>query len=84
MALSPRAEKIAWMTEVLERRRSLELLELLGDLPTRLDRIATFLAILEMIRLQLVVVFQRKLLGEIRVARVDPQEQEPQESGEPA
>jgi segregation and condensation protein A len=68
------AEKISWLTDLLERRPSLELLPLLGDLPTRLDRIATFLAVLEMIRLQLIVVFQRKLFGEIRVARAPEQE----------
>jgi segregation and condensation protein A len=63
------AEKIGWLTDLLEQRPSFELLPLLGDLPTRLDRIATFLAILEMVRLRLIVVFQRKALGEIRIAR---------------
>jgi segregation and condensation protein A len=65
------AEKINWLGELLERRRSVELTGLLADLPTRLDRIATFLAILEMVRLQLIVVFQRKALGEIRIARTE-------------
>jgi segregation and condensation protein A len=65
------ADKIHWLAELLERRPSFELSSLLADLPTRLDRIATFLAVLEMIRLQLVVVFQRKALGEIRIARVE-------------
>ena len=64
------ADKIGWLTDLLENRRSLELLPLLADLPTRLDRIATFLALLEMIRLRLVVVFQRRPLDEIRVARI--------------
>lgn len=64
------AEKIGWLTDLLERRSSLDLLELLADLPTRLDRIATFLALLEMMKLQLVAVFQRKMFGEIRVAAV--------------
>jgi segregation and condensation protein A len=63
------AEKIAWLTDLLERQRSVDLLALLAELPTRLDRIAAFLAVLEMMRLSLVVIFQRKLLGEIRVAR---------------
>ena len=62
------AEKINWLTDLLARRKSVELSELLADLPTRLDCIATFLALLEMMRLQLVAVFQRKLFGEIRVA----------------
>jgi segregation and condensation protein A len=68
------ADKIHWLTGLLERRPSLEFLELLADLPNRMDRIATFLAILEMIRLQLIVVFQRKALGEIRIARVEQAE----------
>jgi len=62
------AEKIGWLTDVLRERRSIDLLQVLAELPTRLDRIATFLAVLEMTRLALVVVFQRKLFGEIRVA----------------
>jgi segregation and condensation protein A len=62
------ADKITWMTALLEERRSLDLLRLFAELPTRLDRIATFLAVLEMMRQAVVVVFQRKLAGEIRVA----------------
>jgi len=64
------ADKIHWLGELLERRPSVDLPSLLADLPTRLDRIATFLAILEMMRLQLIVAFQRRALGEIRIARV--------------
>ena len=63
------AEKVAWLTDLLERRGSVDLLPLLTDLPTKLDRVATFLALLEMIRLRLVVAFQRKLFGDIRLAR---------------
>jgi len=62
------ADKIGWLTDILQERRSVDLLELFTELPTRLDRIATFLAVLEMMRLTIVVVFQRKALGEIRVA----------------
>jgi segregation and condensation protein A len=62
------AEKIHWLTELLQTRRSIELGELLLELPTRLDRVATFLAVLEMVRLRWIVAFQRKLLGEIRIA----------------
>jgi hypothetical protein len=42
---------------------------LLEGLPTRLDRIATFLAMLEMMRLRLILAYQRKSMGEIRVVR---------------
>ncbi len=62
------ADKISWLTELLKERRSIDLLGLLEGLGTRLDRIATFLAVLEMMRLAVIVVFQRKLFGEIRVA----------------
>lgn len=65
------ADKIHWLGELLENRRSIELLPLLADLPDALERIATFLAILEMARLQMIVVFQRVALGEIRIARVE-------------
>jgi len=66
------ADKIAWLTGLLEERRSVNLMELLTGLPTRLDRIATFLAVLELMRLASVVVFQRTLFGEIRVALRPP------------
>jgi len=62
------ADKIEWLSGVLERRRSLTLVELLTDLPSKLERIAVFLAVLEMMRLQQIVAFQRKLFGEIRIA----------------
>lgn len=63
------ADKIGWLTDLLEERPSLELLSLLQDLPTKLDRIATFLAVLEMMRLQLIVAFQRGVGGDVRIAR---------------
>jgi len=70
------AEKIALLTDLLEEHRSLNLMELFAGMETRLDRIATFLAVLEMMRLTRVVVFQRKLFGEIRIAlRPEPAEQ---------
>jgi len=61
------AEKIAWLTDLLEQRRTIDLLALFEDLPTRVDRIAAFLAVLEMLRLRLIVAYQRKRLGEIRI-----------------
>ncbi len=62
------ADKMRWLTELLERQRSVNLLELLTDLPSRLDRVATFLAVLELIHRRVIVVFQRRLFDEIRVA----------------
>jgi chromatin segregation and condensation protein Rec8/ScpA/Scc1 (kleisin family) len=62
------AEKMQWLREILERRRSVELSELLCDLATRLDRIATFLAVLELIRMREIVAYQKRTCAEIRVA----------------
>jgi segregation and condensation protein A len=62
------AEKIGWLTDMLEEHRSIKLLEVMADLPTRLDRVATFLAVLELMKLSVIVVFQRKLFDEIRVS----------------
>ena len=71
-------DKIRWLTELLERRRSLTLGECLETFPDRLDRIATFLAVLEMVRLRKLVAFQRTLFGEIRIAlRQEPAAAEP-------
>jgi segregation and condensation protein A len=79
------AEKISWLNDILESRPSVELLTLLEDLPSRLDRIAAFLAVLEMVRLRLVVAFQRKRLGEIRLMAYSGPADEPvatEEEGE--
>jgi segregation and condensation protein A len=62
------AEKMEWLTGLLSERRSMDFVELMEDLPTRLDCIATFLAVLELMRMQHVVAFQRKLFGDIRIA----------------
>ena len=62
------ADKIAWLTDLLHQQRSIVLLDAMEQMDTRLDRIAAFLAVLEMMRLSVIVVFQRKLFGEIRVA----------------
>ncbi len=67
------ADKIGWLSELLEGGRSLQLDEVFRTLPNRIERIATFLAVLEMLRLHLLVAFQRARLGEIRIAlRADP------------
>lgn len=63
------ADKISWLSDQLVERGSFELGEVLCAQPTRLDRIATFLAVLEMMRLGLVLCFQRALFDEIHVAR---------------
>ena len=62
------ADKIGWLTDLLQERGTLDLLELIAGLPNRAERIATFLATLEMVRLQMIVLFQRVRVGEIRLA----------------
>lgn len=64
------ADKIQWLTDLLSRRSSVDLLALMADLPSKLEMLATFLALLEMMRMQLIVAFQRKRLGEIRLTAV--------------
>jgi segregation and condensation protein A len=63
------ADKIAWLTDVLDRQGFANFSELWGGLPTRLERIATFLALLEMVRLQMIVCLQSREMGEIRLVR---------------
>jgi segregation and condensation protein A len=76
------ADKMGWLEGLLAERRSVDLLRLLAELPSQLERIATFLAVLEMMRLAQVIVFQRKLFGEIRVALPpDPEDQRGAERG---
>lgn len=62
------ADKIVWLTDILQERGSIDLLELIAELPNRMERIASFLAVLEMVRLQMIVLFQRAIQGDIRVA----------------
>ena len=72
------ADKIAWLTELLEEHTTISLNMLLETLDVRQERIAAFLAVLEMMRLQMIIVFQRKLEGEIRIARAEDLEPSPQ------
>ncbi len=63
------ADKIGWLTDLLETSGSFDLLAVLAEVPDRIHRIATFLAVLEMIRLRLIVALQRAHLDEIWIAR---------------
>lgn len=65
------ADKVVWLTELLQERGSVDLLELIAALPNRTERIASFLAVLEMVRMQVIVLFQRAREGDIRVALRD-------------
>ena len=63
------AEKIAWILDRLESTPALEFEILLGELATRAERIAAFLAILELIRLRLIAASQHRPLGTILLSR---------------
>jgi segregation and condensation protein A len=75
------ADKITWLTELLEQQTTISLNAVLETLDVRQERIAAFLAVLEMMRLHLIVVFQRKLIGEIRIARAEDLEPGPPAEG---
>ena len=62
------ADKIAWLSDILQESGSADLLALLAGLPNRIERIASFLAVLEMVRLQMIVFFQRAGHRDIRIA----------------
>jgi len=62
-------ERIQELLELIKAGESLEFLELFRSQETKADMIVTFLALLELIRLKLVKVYQRGIFGEIRVFR---------------
>ena len=62
------ADKIAWLSDRLAEGGPADLLVLLEGLGSRGERIATFLAVLEMTRLQMIVLFQRARHPGIRIA----------------
>ncbi|HKY32024.1 MAG TPA: segregation/condensation protein A [Candidatus Polarisedimenticolia bacterium] len=63
------SEKIAWLLDRLQGApEALSLRALLAELATRAERIAAFLAVLELVRLRLVAARQARPLGEILLA----------------
>jgi segregation and condensation protein A len=62
-------QRMSEMLELIREGQSLELLELFAELETKAEMILTFLALLELIRLKRVKVYQRGLFGAIRVFR---------------
>jgi len=63
------AEKIAWILDRLGGEEGVRFDALILELPSRGDRIAAFLAILELIRLRLIRAVQHRPLGEIMINR---------------
>jgi len=62
-------ERMGELLLLIREGQSLELLELFAELQTKAEMILTFLALLELIRLKRVKVYQRGLFGAIRVFR---------------
>jgi segregation and condensation protein A len=62
-------ERMAQLVAMIREGESLEFLELFAALETKAEMIVTFLALLELIRLKRVRVYQRGMFGPIRVFR---------------
>jgi segregation and condensation protein A len=62
-------ERMEELLALMKEGESLEFLEMFASLQTKADMIVTFLALLELIRLKRVKVYQRGLFGAIRVFR---------------
>lgn len=62
-------DKVNWILEMLERDGPSSFMDLIGHFPSLAEKIATFLALLELIRLQLVVAFQTHPRGDIFLTR---------------
>jgi segregation and condensation protein A len=64
-------EKMLDLLGRLDEKRTLPLLEFLGEMQFRAEAVTAFLAALELIRLGLARAFQRSAFGEIHVTRTD-------------
>ncbi len=62
------ADTIHWLHERLENEETISFETLIKELETRAEAIALFLAMLEMMRLKMLVAFQRQTFSEIRIA----------------
>jgi segregation and condensation protein A len=63
------ADKVNWILETLERDGTCSFLDLVSRFPSLAEKIAAFLALLELIRLRLIVAFQTQPRGDIFLAR---------------
>ena len=64
-------EKMEQLLARLDEKRTLPLLEFLGDMQFRAEAVTAFLATLELVRLGVARAFQRTPFGEIHVTRTD-------------
>lgn len=63
--------KMKELVERLDEKRTLPLLDFLGEMRFRAEAVTAFLAALELVRLGVVAAFQRAAFGEIHVTRTD-------------
>jgi len=64
-------DKIAWILETLKDKKSLTFDSLFKDMCSKIEIVSTFLALLELIRLQAVKVLQQSLFGTIHIYSID-------------
>jgi segregation and condensation protein A len=74
-------QRIDELLALIREGESLDFLELFASLETKNEMIVTFLALLELIRMKLVKVYQRGLFGSIRVFRPVGPEPAPRTTG---
>lgn len=77
-------EKITLIGELLERDGECGFAQLVTKRRSIMDIVCAFLAILEMVKLKQVSVFQNKLFGDIRIKRAPEQPSAPHDGEEPA
>ncbi len=64
-------DRIAGLLEQVQQAEQITFAQLCGETPTRAWVIVTFLALLELVRLRLVSIFQTELCGEVRIRRAE-------------
>ncbi len=64
-------DRINWILDILKTRKSLTFEALFADMQNKVEIVSTFLALLELIRLQAVQVLQQSLFGTIHIYAVD-------------
>ncbi len=64
-------QKIAYITDLLSRNSTTNFKALLGEEPSRLDLVVTFLALLELVKRYRVVARQDALFGDIQIEKME-------------
>lgn len=76
-------ERMQQLTEILKGVESITFESLFDDAREKIEVVTTFLALLEMIRMQLVSIYQAQNKGTIRIKSLIRDEQESMQEGEP-